>query len=180
MFHNTTLYEYVPLLWVTMFWYSTPWFLVCWMSSVCLSRSTLHISPPFSLESWLVRTVSTSSLPIEDPEDCTRMKLGNLFTPSPSPPVPNGTVHPCAQSHSSCHQPSPYNPPRLLSFLLYLQIQAVIIVSYLSNYLYLWCYFATCSITIAKENLLKTLLVDFSIFPFRFVNFYFLYLKLCY
>lgn len=105
------------------------------------SRSTLHISPPFSLGSWLVRTVSTSSLPIEDPEDYTRMKLRNLFTPSPSPPVPNGTVHPHAQSHSSCHQPSPYNSPRLLSFLLYLQIQAVIIVCYLSNHLYLWCYF---------------------------------------
>ena len=108
------------------------------------------------------------------------MKLRNLFTPSPSPPVPNGTVHPHAQSHSSCHQPSPYNSPRLLSFLLYLQIQAVIIVCYLSNHLYLWCYFATCSITIAKENLLKTLLVDFSISPFRFVSFSFLYLKLCY
>lgn len=143
MFHNTTLYQYVPPCGMTMLsWYSTSWFLVCWMSSVCPSRSTLHMSPPFSLGSWLVRTVSTSYLPMEDPEDYMRMKLGNLFTPSPSPPVPNGTVHPCTQSHSSCHQPSPYNSPRLPSFLLYLQIQAVIVVSYLSNYQYLWCYFA--------------------------------------
>ena len=61
-------------------------------------------------------------------------EAGSLFTPSPSPPVRNGTVHACTQSHSSRHQPSPFNPPRLLSFLLCLQIQAVLIVAYLSNY----------------------------------------------
>ena len=69
-------------------------------------------------------------------------EIGELIYSLTLPASSQWDSAPLYPKSSSCHQPSPYNSPRLLSFLSYLQIQAVIVVSSLPNYQYLWCYFA--------------------------------------
>lgn len=108
-------------------------------------------------------------------------EVEELISSPSSLPGPSGLVQPYSQSHSSCHQPSPCGPLRCLLFLLNLQtLRWKQLFVYQTFYIYRFgvCYLFYQLPRRSFYN--KNCVCVFLYFSLYFVNFYFLYLKICY
>lgn len=116
--YNTTLYQYVPSCGMTMLsWYSTSWFLVCWMSSVCPSRSTLHMSPPFSSRKLACKNCINKLFANGISRGLYENEIGELVYPLTLPASSQWTVHLSVPKVIVPVTNPLHNSPRLPSFL---------------------------------------------------------------